>query len=328
MLPVLGALIGAGGSIAGAMIGAGAQSDAAEKNYYINLLNYYQRERERNDRIREGRRIEAQQQEGATDAAGNRTRYIPGRGWVTELSDQSKQLQDLQRQEQINVLTRDLPMRRRAMDRQEEQGAASNDVASNLLERFRKGVEEDPEAMRRRMTSAATSAINREYDEVVQAAMRTAVRQGNSNIGKIIGDLSKQRIQQIAQTIAGIPVQARATAEQMTNQREANLLNQYNMLASRGSQVPGVSYAPQNIDGNLNNLMNAFANRLDKGAGLLMNAHRIPGGTMDYMQPDLGTANAVITGSNALGTALERIGSYNNNQEALRQRQAAGNVLG
>lgn len=46
---VLGALIGAAGSIGAGFLGARAESDAAEKNWQINLLNYYSRERERQE---------------------------------------------------------------------------------------------------------------------------------------------------------------------------------------------------------------------------------------------------------------------------------------
>jgi hypothetical protein len=214
------------------------------------------------------------------------------------------------------------------MQRADQQAEQPADMANVLLERFRQGVEEDPEAIRRMMVGATTGAINREYDNIVSAAMRKSTRTGASNTGRMIADLARDRASQIAGAVANIPLQAKQFAQGMTQQRESNLLNQYNMLSSRGSQIPGVSYQPQNIEGGLNNLMNSFANRSDKGAGMLMDAHKIQGGTMDYTQPNTGWANAVGGASSAIAGAMERAGGYMDKQNALSQRQAFTNSMG
>jgi len=88
------ALLGAFANVVGAGLGASAASKADDTNWDINLLNYYQRERERNDAIQQGRHQEHDTKLGATDAAGNRTYFKPGVGWVTDLAPQQKTLQD------------------------------------------------------------------------------------------------------------------------------------------------------------------------------------------------------------------------------------------
>ncbi len=94
MIEILGALLGAGGSIAGGLMGAGAQEKAADQNWQINLLNYYARERERQDRIRQAGIERRDRHLGSTDANGNRTHFVPGQGWVSELSSEGKAMND------------------------------------------------------------------------------------------------------------------------------------------------------------------------------------------------------------------------------------------
>src|ERR1043165_2882906 len=98
---MIGALIGAAATIGSGILGANAESDAANKNWQIDLLNYYARQQERFDTIQQAREQSAENKLGVTDAAGNRTHFIPGVGWVTELSDEQKTLQEGYQQEEL-----------------------------------------------------------------------------------------------------------------------------------------------------------------------------------------------------------------------------------
>lgn len=317
MFPLLGALIGAGGSIAGGLIGAGAQEEANDMNWQINLLNYYQRQQERRDRLREAERTRADQRLGATDAFGNRTRFVEGKGWVTELSNQDKLIAALQRQEQQNVLEKDLPMRRAQLERNDQRQRTEEGVAEGLRERFRRDLGVDPEALKRVMITNASAAISREYDYLENEAMRKALRTGSSDSGRILADLARDRIKTIAGAVAGIPLQAKQMAADMTAKEQGNMLNQYNLVATRASQVPGVSYKPENIQGGQSDLLKAFASMSQNGDNNLIKAHSIPGGTLDYVRPNTGYGDAIASGSGALAAAFERMNAAQNRQNAM-----------
>src|SRR4051812_18206156 len=100
---LIGAMVGGVGSI----IGAGESADAQEKNWQVNLLNYYLRERERRDRIQQAEQSRNDTMLGATDARGNRTHFVPGKGWVQELSTEDAALGDAQLREQMASVMED-----------------------------------------------------------------------------------------------------------------------------------------------------------------------------------------------------------------------------
>lgn len=317
MLPFLAAMIGAGGSIAGGLIGAGAQQEAADMNWQINLLNYYQRQQERRDRIREAQQTRADQRLGATDAFGNRTKFVEGKGWVTELSDQDQLLADLQRQEQLKTLQNDLPLRRAQLMRNDSRQREEEQIAEGLREKFRRDIGVDPEALKRTMMGNISQALNREYDSLENEAMRKAMRTGASNSGQILADLARDRIKTIASSIAGVPMQAYQMASDMSAKEQGNNANMYNMMATRAGQMPGVSYRPENVQGDANNLMKYFANMSMNGDNNVQKALAQPGGTLDYVRPNTGYGDAIAGGANALSAALERMYAANNRQNAM-----------
>ena len=83
MMDMMGGMMGAAGSIAGAFIAADAQKYSANTNWAIALMNYYARERERTQAKYEAQRVEMKQDLGMTDIEGTTTKFEPGRGWVT-----------------------------------------------------------------------------------------------------------------------------------------------------------------------------------------------------------------------------------------------------
>jgi len=113
---MIAALLGALASVGGAALGADASSKAADYNYRMDLLNYYAREKERRQTYQTAQRQEEEAKLGSTDAQGNRTYFKPGVGWVVDASDETKQLQELYRNEELAQLQNDLPQRRERMN--------------------------------------------------------------------------------------------------------------------------------------------------------------------------------------------------------------------
>lgn len=94
VLPIIGALAGAAGSIGSALIGANAQSTATQYNWMANLYNLAQRRQERRESMDYADTLRREQQLGGTDAFGNRSYFKPGQGWVQELAPEQRALME------------------------------------------------------------------------------------------------------------------------------------------------------------------------------------------------------------------------------------------
>src|SRR6187402_2903440 len=129
MIEMLGGVLGAGASLYGGILQAEAQEDANRMNWAVNVMNYQQRERERAEAIAMSNKLRREQHLGSTDIRGTSVKFVPGKGWVTTGSPEVLEMMKLQDAEQRKVLTQDLPMRRKAMERNyarslEEEGIA------------------------------------------------------------------------------------------------------------------------------------------------------------------------------------------------------------
>ena len=129
-------MMGAVGGIAGGVLGymgameqADAQRDATRANMDFNYANMAMRERERAEAIAMAKKLQAEQKLGYTDARGMRTKFVPGQGWVSTPSDTMKRLFELQEAEQLNVLTKDLPMARAVRERNYRRGLGEEAIA-------------------------------------------------------------------------------------------------------------------------------------------------------------------------------------------------------
>lgn len=306
---MIGALIGGLGTAAGGIFGAMASQDANEKNWQINLMNYYARERERRDQMAEARINKRENQLGMTDADGNSTKFVPGEGWVTTLSDESKQLNDLQKQEQLNVLTKDLPMRRRFMDRNETRSYEDESTADTLrrdMRTTRRGSDEELEAL---LYNAATNRMSQAYDEAQATTVREAQRTGSSNITKMLQGLNRDRAASYADAAMEAKLRARGSAEQEYQNKIGGLANLYNMFATRASVGPDVSYRPQNVDAGAGQMASQLSKQGIATGQFLAESAGKKGGTIDYVQPDYGWANAIGSGSRALGSMFKGMAS-------------------
>jgi hypothetical protein len=325
MLPVLGALIGAGGSIAGGLIGANAQSEAAETNWKINLLNYYSREAERRDRINAAQTEQRDRKLGQTDANGNRVRFVEGKGWVTELSDEGQQMQDAQDQEQMRRLLLDLPARRRQMFdniRDQNTDRYLSEGAMNALKR----TGELPQEAAARMRTAAASNVNENWDNIVNSIMRKTTRTGSSGTGRILADAMKERAASVDATGTRAYMAGESQGAQNEAGRQANYLNIFNALSGRARGMPQVQYSPNPVGQNADAMMRGAASRGDDAGNQVIAAFGQKGGSMDYIEPQYGLANTVSGGAQALGGAFENIGSYYNKRHAQNSMSGTGGL--
>lgn len=328
MFPLLGAFGAAAGGIAGA-IGA---DQTAETNWAINLLNYYQRERERRDAIEQARQNKHDAYLGTTDARGNSTKFVPGQGWVTKLSGNSQAMQDAQDYEQMQELQHDLPAKRARMDSNLSRQREEDYVANGLLDEFKRVMPGDTESTRRKLINSMIPGINDAYNGTIEDASRAALRGGasNSNSAKLLSDLNKQKSDALTSAFLKAQGSADTMADTEYNSKRSGIANLYNLFATRSSAMPNVSFAPQNLTGAADANGSGNPARGDATGSSLMNAFAKQGGTLDYIQPNNGWANAIAGGATAFSQAGQQVQAQqeNNSQNALLQQFLAQRSFG
>jgi hypothetical protein len=307
-LGAIGGLAGAGFSIAGAQEAAAASEAAARTNLIINMMNFQLRERERKDRIQQAEQNRSDTHLGARDADGNRTQFIEGVGWVTELSAQNKRIREMQQKEQSTVLGQDLPAKRAQMFANLDRQRTENFMAQGLLNEFRNIQQEDPSAWKNRLYGAATRGINEAFDAQGNQAMRKAIRTGASNTGEILASLGAAHADMLQKASQDAELKAPEMAEAQFNQRRAGAAQLYNMFAERAGRMPEVSYQPTNPSGQTNSILSQFAQEAGVSGRDLAAAFGQRGGVMDYVQPDYGQANALASTGQAVGSAGRSLG--------------------
>lgn len=326
MLNVLAALLGGAGSIAGGIMGANAQDSANETNMMINLMNYFSRERERQDAIEQAGKIRREDKLGGTDAAGNSTYFVPGKGWVTNLTPENAGIQQSQRREQERVLNSDLPMLRRANEANYKDRLQDRELEEKYIKEL-PYAKVDPGSIRSMLFADAREGIDGSFDESTAAALRGANRRGMSGIDKILSSFARQRADATGDAFQKTGVQAMQLADQMSRQNTGQLQGLINFFGGRARGLPAVNYKPDNTDDAANNLMKSFLSAAQNSEGLSVNAAGKQGGTIDYTQPNMGYANTMVQGGNALANLLKSFGSQQNYNDS-RSRYNASNSYG
>lgn len=307
VLSLIAALMGGAGSVASGIMGANAADDAQKTNWNIALLNYYQREAERRDRIRQATKTDREQKLGFTDADGSRVHFVPGVGWVNDLSDEAKGLQDAQRNEQMNVLQKDLPMRRRFMERNEKRSYEDESDADALRRNMRDLRRAPDSELESLLYNSAVMGMDDAFDKSQASAVTAAARTGSSNVDRILSGLNKDRAEAQGRAAMEAKLKARGSGDADFENKRSQLANLYNMFATRASVAPDVSYQPMNVDKNSQGMMAQGSKQAFDASKYLAEAFGAKGGTMDYVQPNYGWANAVGSGSNALSAMFKSL---------------------
>lgn len=319
------ALLGAFATLVSGALGAGASSQAASENYNINLLNYNQRERERFDTINQARRHEADTKLGQTDANGNRIHFVEGVGWVTDLSDDQQQLQDLYQREELGQLQNDLPKKRDILNSNVVRQGRENTQASALLDAFQRVQRENPRETENLLNQASTKGITQGFDSTLQDAMQSAIRTGASNSGKVAAAIGAERSKALENAFMNNHINAKGQSQSDFEQKRGGIANLYNMFATRASAMPDVSFNPQNINGQTGQASGQSQGAQQGAASALINAFAKQGGVMATHEPDYGLANAVGSGGSALAAAFDSMAADRQRNAAM---QSYGNYAG
>lgn len=300
VLPLVAAGLGAAGSIASGFMGMKAANNAADTNWQIALLNYYQRERERNDRIAQAQKVDRENKLGQTDADGGTVKFVPGVGWVQTRGKSQEAIAKAQSAEQLRILQEDLPTKRAVMNRNVQRGledAVDADSVRREMRTMRKTDDSELEAL---LYGAATRGLDDAFDETTATATREAARTGSSNVGKLLQGIAEQRAKTQSDAAMEAKLRARGSGQQEYDSRRAGLANLYNLFATRASVAPDVSFQPMPVDANGNKATAQLSKQGLEAGNAVTTAFGQKGGSMDYVQPNYGAANAVATAGNAL----------------------------
>ena len=287
----LGGLFGAAGSIGGAAIAADAQRYTADTNWAIALTNYYAREREKWDAKLTARRMEAKTDLGSVDAQGTETRFIPGVGWRTELSDENQGIQARMQAETLKRLGPDAQRGRQQAERNELRQIREEDKAKALFEEMRKTPSIKASTIEAQLGDAMTAGIDEGFDKTSAIASRQAMRTKNPSGGRILREIALQRGKAVGDIQKNARQQAMTITSQLNNADDKEKANLYNMFATRAANLPGQQPTPTSIGTNETLLaqMRNSTNQSDNA----FKAAQMEGGRLPFVPPNYGTANLV-----------------------------------
>lgn len=295
---IIGALAGAGGGIASALIGADSADTAAAWNYAINQMNLRAQKKQQQRAIDYADDIRDEQHLGGTDALGNRTHFVPGEGWVVDLSPDQQALYDF-------FFKQELPERRAQFQRQAEDSRQNSDVADALLNEFTRVQKDLPMDAASKLYLAATRGASDGARDVSEAALRQATRTGNSNIADIIGELGRASMESRANARLNADIQAEDYANDKFNSQRTGLAQLYQAFLGMADNQLKPSYDPTGIPQSANSLMNVFSNQATQGNSMGFRSRSQPAPQMDYIQPNNAWANA----AGAIGQSLSGLGT-------------------
>lgn len=306
MDPISLALLGISG--VSSIFGGIAANDAAELNNQINLLNYYEQQAANQRARQEARRQQSEGKLGQTDAAGNRTYFIPGVGWVTDLTETQGQIQAGSEQEMLRQIAqgeRDEVVQERAAGRR-----GREDTEATEAERvYRMARRPDEGALRQLFLARGAEERNRSADRAGNAVARQNIRAGGRNAAELV---QGARAASDAEAARRAGVEAELMAEGEADRRyaadrdPAMALYDYFRKMSTSGTGPGGVFQPQGPQRTATGVA-------DQGA--INAAGR--GAAMDYESPNFALASTLADLGAAGGGFYDRMQSQKYNQAML-----------
>lgn len=239
-------MIGAAGSLASGAMNLFGQSQQAgnQQNALQMAMQDYQL-----------RKRQAEQQyelatAGQQDARGNKTRYVPGQGWVTDLTPQSQSMMNrsdaVQGQQYVDSIGRGADERRGAFNRRLSEGSTANPLLDAMRYGYgapsREGV---AGANSIANVTGASEAGDQARGGYNAAALRTG--SGSAPLQGTISSIDRGATQGIRSALARGDAEAGPLYQQMMDQFTAGKLNPYNQLASRASNIENMPFNPESI---------------------------------------------------------------------------------
>jgi hypothetical protein len=229
MLGTIFSGLGAVGSLAGGVAGllsAGQAARAQREANQIAMLDYLERRSQAD-------RAERQAREGTTDSRGNRVRYVPGYGWVTDLTEAGRIQQSAADNEQYLRNSRDSANARLIREAAIARQLREADIADQLLAQRDVAAESVPQ-LQSAMIAADVAQAAAPQDALRRAVSMNALRQG-TGAQALLAELSRRNMQDRRSAIANAELRSRPEYINRMSNREGAIGDIYNMYASRAT---------------------------------------------------------------------------------------------
>lgn len=162
----------------GSIMGGNEAARANDLNAQISMLNYYQQQAAQRRAQGEAMRQQSEAKLGTTDASGNRTYFVPGVGWTTELSPDQRALLEGTEEEQLRSLRDDTARAETSRGRDDTRRGQEDQLASEFLRQLQTVQRPDEGALRQLFLARGAEQRNRAADAAGEMVARQAIRAG------------------------------------------------------------------------------------------------------------------------------------------------------
>lgn len=191
---------------------------------------------------------------GQTDARGNQTRYVPGRGWVVDATPKTQSLinqsDDIAARRGRDELTTGADDKSRNFNRRLVEGSTANPLLDAMRYGYGAPTREGVVGAKK---IADVTQVNENADNVkggyTSAALRTGM--GGAPLQRTLASADQGATAGMRTALARGDAEGGPLYEQMRAQFNEGKLNPYNMLAQRSSNPEGTGFTPENISGGL-----------------------------------------------------------------------------
>lgn len=163
---------------------------------------------------------------GQTDARGNRTRFVEGKGWVTEFGPTDAALE-------AYFLNQELPARQDQFRRADQSSRREFDQSNALLDEFQRIQREDPAAIEDLLFSSASRGIGENTQNSLETAMRSIMRSGSTSGGKVTGRIQEAANKGLADAAIDSKLKSLDYVDNKFNTERGNTSSLYNLFANR-----------------------------------------------------------------------------------------------
>lgn len=304
VLPLIGAGLSAAGAIGSAYLGMRASNSAAAANQAINYYNLQNQQRESLLQRMMAERILSMQQQGQTDALGNRQRYIEGLGFVTEASPETEALLRAERDEQFAQLTGDAQRARRGAQANEARRSEEALLADTYLRQLKTDNTPSRGALEALMLEQALSGIADAFDDTQAMANRQALRRGVQNADQMAA-LARERAD--AQSSARTDARLRSIGMErdLRSSDQQQLGNLYNMFAARAAGVPNAPVPQTGVGQGLAQQLGSTRGGMNNAQLAAISAAGGSQGRLQNVQPNYSGAMALSSATDALSGLAE-----------------------
>jgi|SRR6478736_1466297 len=264
---VIGPILGAGASLASALLGNRAQQDANNIGY-LNLYETRRRNRATENMAKSSRR----------DAYGNLMKYTPGVGWEIDTTPMTSAILGAQQKEELEGLRTDAPMARAARVRQDKRASSADDEFEKRFNEFKYRPRKSEEAEVGDATNLLLSTRRKGLDEASALLARQLMRTGGSSeLSRVYKGANDTYVQSLEDAI----LKGRSMGKEAYRQNEQSDLSnrggELKLLASLAGDtanpnLPNVSGYDSDLSGRSDDALKTLLSAMQQGTGNINNA--------------------------------------------------------